>query len=229
MMYLGSQSSNSSCLLSPLFPQPLTVVHQFCTSPPQLSSSLFPFQSQSGPQRLRIIFPVMKVIKAKECQNYKITSCNEIMIPGNDHQWLIKPTQEMWGFVTWIRLKLISEILLTSRERSQLDKMGILTGHSKAHDHLRKISIKKPINSRAILLLHLLPVHKNMEGQRNTLTDTMCSKSRIRETLQKNNLVSSSNRHDGEKWRKVTGKSCYRLREMQRLSRIYNIQTFFES
>lgn len=107
--------------------------------------------------------------------------------------------------------------------------MGILTGHSKAHDHLRKISIKKPINSRAILLLHLLPVHKNMEGQRNTLTDTMCSKSRIRETLQKNNLVSSSNRHDGEKWRKVTGKSCYRLREMQRLSRIYNIQTFFES
>ena len=101
--------------------------------------------------------------------------------------------------------------------------MGILTGHSKAHDHLRKISIKKPINSRAILLLHLLPVHKNMEGQRNTLTDTMCSKSRIRETLQKNNLVSSSNRHDGEKWRKVTGKSCYRLREMQRLSRIYTL------
>lgn len=61
------------------------------------------------------------------------------------------------------------------------------------------------------------------------LKDTMCSKPRIRETLQKNNLVSSSNRHDGEKWGKVTGRSCYRLREMQRLSRIYNIQTSFKS
>ena len=68
----------------------------------------------------------------------------------------------------WIRLKLlISEILLTSRERSQLDKTGILTCYSKAHDHLCKISVKKPMNSRAILLLH----QKNMERQRNMLKD----------------------------------------------------------